>query len=170
MSRGGWKMKELLEKITSYNLFNYLLPGVIFSLLVSKMTRYPIIQQDLVVGFFLYYFIGMVISRFGSIVIEPLLKKISLIEFTNYNDYVMASKKDLKIELFSEINNTYRTILSLLILLIFLKIYETLEINFNFPQAFTVMLTIVLLVVLFLLSYRKQTSYIKKRITSNQQQ
>ena len=66
-------MKEILDKLSSYNLFNYLLPGVLFVVIASKVTRYGFIQDDIVIGVFLYYFIGMVISRFGSLVIEPLL-------------------------------------------------------------------------------------------------
>lgn len=67
-------MKEILDKLTSYNLFNYLLPGVVFAVLASKVTRFTLIQQDLVAGAFLYYFIGLVISRFGSLILEPILK------------------------------------------------------------------------------------------------
>ena len=70
----GDDLKELLSKLSSYNLFNYLLPGVIFVAVASKVTRYSFIQEDIVMGLFLYYFIGLVVSRFGSIVIEPILR------------------------------------------------------------------------------------------------
>jgi hypothetical protein len=65
-------MKEILDKLSSYNLFNYLLPGIIFVVLASEITRYSFIHDDIVIGAFLYYFIGLVISRFGSLAIEPL--------------------------------------------------------------------------------------------------
>ena len=68
-------MKDLLDKISSYNLFNYLLPGVLFALLADGLTSYTFIQSDIVVGIFLYYFMGLVISRVGSLAIEPILKK-----------------------------------------------------------------------------------------------
>jgi hypothetical protein len=160
-------MKEILDKLTSYNLFNYLLPGVIFSILISELTEYNFIQENIVVGAFLYYFIGMTISRIGSLVVEPILKKIGFLKFADYKDFINASKKDNKIEILSEANNTYRTFISLFFNLILLKGYNLLEIRFtwlNESQPFT--LPIILLII-FLLAYRKQTNYVTKRIKSN---
>jgi hypothetical protein len=55
------QMKELLDKISSYNLFNYLLPGVLFATLAEYLTSYHLVQDDLVVGAFVYYFMGLVV-------------------------------------------------------------------------------------------------------------
>ncbi len=161
-------MKEILSKLSSYNLFNYLLPGIIFAVLSSELTHYSFILQDIVVGAFLYYFIGLVVSRFGSLVIEPLLKRISFLQFANYKEFVIASKKDEKIELLSEVNNTYRTLCSLFTLLILLKLYEKIELKFPVLKEWDAIILVVLLLAMFLLSYRKQTSYITKRIKANQ--
>lgn len=103
-------MKDLLDKLTTYNLFNYLFPGVVFVIVASIFTKYSFVQQDIVLGVFLYYFIGLVISRFGSLVVEPILRKLSFVEFVEYGDFVAAAKKDEKIELLSEANNSYRTL------------------------------------------------------------
>ena len=157
-------MKELLDKLTSYNLFNYLLPGIIFVILASKYTHYTLIQQDIVIGVFLYYFIGLVISRFGSLAIEPFLKYISFAKFADYKDFVNASKKDEKIELLSEVNNTYRTLCSLFILLFLLKLYEKVECIIPILKEWHAIILMALLLAIFLLSYIKQTSYITKRI------
>lgn len=157
-------MKELLEKISSYNLFNYLLPGIVFAVLLGIITSYSLLQENIIVGAFLYYFIGMVISRFGSLVIEPFLRKISFLKFADYKEFVAASKKDEKIELLSEVNNTYRTICSMLILLIMLKIYESIEIQLPALKSCSTCILIVLLLFMFLFSYKKQTNFITKRI------
>ncbi len=160
-------MKEILSKLSSYNLFNYLLPGIIFVVLASKVTHYCFIQQDIVIGAFVYYFVGLVISRFGSLAIEPLLKWLCFVQFADYKDFVVASKKDEKIELLSEVNNTYRTLSSLFILLLLLKLYEKIEGRFPILKDWHGFLLIVLLLIIFLLSYRKQTGYIAKRIKVN---
>ncbi len=162
-------MNELLSKLSSYNLFNYLLPGIIFVILAEGVTDYSLIQEDIVIGAFLYYFIGLVVSRFGSLVIEPFLKKVSFLQFADYKDFVAASKKDEKIELLSEVNNTYRTLSSLFILLLLLKIYEAIESVFPFLQKCSAIITIILLIIMFLFSYRKQTHYITKRIKINRE-
>ena len=87
-------MKDILSKISSYNLFNYLLPGIVFSVLAERITTYKIIQTDIIVGLFLYYFCGLVISRIGSLIIEPAMKRVSFIKFAPYKDYVRVSAKD----------------------------------------------------------------------------
>ena len=102
-------MKEILDKITSYNLFNYLLPGVLFVVILDKLTIYSFAQENLVIGAFVYYFVGLVVSRTGSIVVEPLLKKIGFVKFDDYKDFVVAAKNDSKIDVLSESNNMYRT-------------------------------------------------------------
>ena len=124
-------MKEFLDKISSYNLFNYFLPGVIFVIILDNFTVYSFTQNNLVIDAFVYYFIGLVISRFGSLIVEPLLQKISFLNFADYREFITASKKDPKIDLLSESNNMYRTFSSMLILLIMLKLYELIELNFQ---------------------------------------
>jgi len=159
-------MKELLEKISSYNLFNYLLPGIIFVCLCKYFTGYDLILDNDFIGAFLYYFIGMVISRFGSLIIEPVLKKISFLKFADYKDFVMASKKDEKVELLSEVNNTYRTITALFLILLITKVYKYFQVKLNISDCLTSLILIIVIFILFLFSYRKQTNFITKRIST----
>ena len=160
-------MKEILEKISSYNLFNYLLPGVIFVIILRKITQYDFVQNDIVIGLFLYYFIGLVISRFGSLVIEPILKKFKFVLFADYKDFVNTSKKDKKLEVLSEVNNTYRTLCAMFILLLAAKIYEKICSKWIILKENSTTIIIILLIILFLSSYKKQTSYITKRVEAN---
>lgn len=160
-------MKDLLDEISSYNLFNYLLPGILFVCISKYFTDYNFIQDNDFIGAFLYYFIGMVISRFGSLFVEPILKRISFLKFADYKSFIVASKKDEKIELFSEVNNTYRTITALFIILLLLKIYNHFQVLWNIPINITYLIVFVAILVIFLFSYRKQTNYITKRIKAN---
>lgn len=162
-------MKDLLDKLSSYNLFNYLLPGVVFAAIASKITKFSFIQSDIIAGVFLYYFIGLIISRFGSLAIEPFLKWTSFLRFADYSDFISASKNDPKIELLSEVNNTYRTICSLFVLLLLLKLYEITETWIPILKEWNNTALILLLLIMFLCSYRKQTSYITCRIQASQQ-
>lgn len=160
-------MKELLDKISSYNLFNYLLPGIIFAVLASDITHYPIVQRDIFTAPFMCYFVGLVVSRFGSLVIGPLLKRLSFVRFAPYSDFVVASQKDTQLQVLSEANNTYRTLCSLFTLLLLLKLYMRVEGRLPFLKEWHATTLVVLLLVMFLFSYRKQTSFITKRIKAN---
>jgi hypothetical protein len=81
-------VKEILGKLTSYNLFNYPLPGIVFVAVAAKVTRFSFIQQDIIFGAFVYYFIGLVISRVGSLVIEPILKWTKFLKYADYSAFV----------------------------------------------------------------------------------
>ncbi|WWW10818.1 hypothetical protein V7P26_07295 [Arcobacter cryaerophilus gv. pseudocryaerophilus] len=155
-------MEKLLEKLTSYNLFNYLFPGIIFSVLLEKTTSYSIIQDDIIIEAFLAYFIGLLISRISSLIIEPILKKVKFVKFADYKDFVLASENDNKIELLSESNNMYRVFISLFVVLIIVNIYE--QLLQQTLGEYTNFVVTVLLLLLFLFSYRKQTNYITQRV------
>ncbi len=157
--------EELLSKINSYNLFNYLLPGVIFSYLVKHYSTIPLKEDtNLVIAAFLLYFTGMILNRIGSIVIEPFLKKIKFIKFSPYEMYVKAEKHDKKISLLSEANNTYRSILSTFLAFVILKSYEIFLFEETTPNNIEVLLICLVIFTIFLVSYIKQTNYIAKRV------
>ena len=160
-------MSDLLQKISSYNIFNYLLPGVLFVGLLPYLTTYNLTQGDLLIGAFLYYFIGMCISRIGSLIVEPILKAVSFVEFSEYSAFITASAKDPKIETLSEANNTYRTICALLLSLVAFKLYQLLEGAIPALHGLGSYVLILGLALLFFFSYRKQTAYITKRIKHN---
>ena len=157
-------MNAVLEKLSSYNIFNYLFPGIVFVVIAETLTTFSFIQEDIILGLFLYYFIGLVISRIGSLVLEPSLKKLQFLRFAEYTAFVIASKTDEKIELFSEINNMYRTLCSLFLLLIAIRIYDEITRILPIIYKWNVEVLVIALFILFVLSYRKQTQYIKKRI------
>ncbi|PFG53242.1 hypothetical protein ATG98_2326 [Marinobacter sp. LV10R520-4] len=159
-------MKDLIEKLSSYNIFNYLLPGVVFVAISKSLTKYNFVQEDIVIGVFFYYFIGLVISRIGSIVIEPILKWVKFVNFSEYRDYIEASNKDKLIEVLSEANNMYRTFLSLFLSLSLLKIFEVFSERFQLLNNLSSGIAIAGLLLLFAFSYKKQTAYITKRVAS----
>ncbi len=161
-------MKDLLDKLSSYNIFNYLFPGVVFVVIASKLTSYNFIQQDILVGAFLYYFIGLVISRIGSTVVEPVLKFIKFLKFTEYKSFVKASKNDTRIDTLSEVNNMYRTICSLFLMLIAIKGFNWLSSKWLILADRKIDFLTIFLFLLFLFSYRKQTNYITQRIEANE--
>lgn len=160
-------MKELLDKVSSYNIFNYLLPGIVFVVLVEKLTSFSFIQKDIILGVFLYYFIGLIVSRIGSLLIEPILKKIKFIKFASYPEYFSASKSDVKLDVLSETNNMYRTFCSLFLLLIIIKVYELIAKKIPVVDEWNAELLVVGLLFLFLFAYKKQTKYIADIVSSN---
>lgn len=158
-------MSELISKLSSYNIFNYLFPWVVFLAIVKHFTDFSISNNDLFTMAFIAYFVWLVISRIGSVFIEPVFKKMGIIKFADYKDFIEASNNDQKIEIFSEQNNVFRTIISMLILALIVKLYSTISVYLNIEEAAAgFYILIVSLLIIFVLAYRKQTDYITKRV------
>lgn len=157
-------MNELISKLTSYNLFNYLFPGTVFVALAEAPTDYSFVQDDILLAFFLYYFIGLVISRIGSLVVEPVLRRVKFLDLAPYEDFVRRSREDPKLETLSEANNTYRTLVAMFAALGFLHAGSGLVARFDLGAGAVRVTLGALLGLLFLFSYRKQTAYVKNRV------
>lgn len=164
--------KNISSKISSYNILNNLLPGILFKYLIELFTSYKLEVGNTWESIFIYYFIGMVISRVGSIIIEPALsilklknrkndKEFMLIRRTSYEDYVLASEKQPIINILSETNNVYRTVISLLLCVLTITIYESF---YRYVGKMVKIIALISGIILFIMSYRKQTKYITNRV------
>lgn len=157
-------MEKVIDKLTSYNLFNYLLPGVLFAVVLERITQYTLMHENIIIAAFVYYFVGLIVSRFGSLVVEPFLKWVHFLEFAPYPDFVAAAKEDPKINTLSETNNMYRTFVSVMVLLAAAKGYEWLSYKTPFFAEHGILIGFLVLFGMLLLCYRKQTSYVRRRI------
>lgn len=157
-------MEKCIEKISAYNILNNILPGVVFCYLSKVLLGKELIEGSIVDSLFTYYFIGMVVSRIGSLIIEPICKKTRIVKYFNYNDYMIACRKDEKIQTLSETNNIYRTLLALCITLILFMLFVHLRKIWCWFSDVSNWIVISGLILIFALSYRKQTKYVYDRV------
>ena len=157
-------MEKLLEKISIYHILNNLVPGSIFCLMLHRINGINMLSEKTIETVFVYYFVGMVVSRFGSLVVEPISIKFGIVKYADHHDYIAASPKDEMIATLLETNNLYRTIAASGLLVILIKVYIIIEQRFCFLSDARPYLVGIIVFVLFLLSYRKQTAYIKSRV------
>jgi hypothetical protein len=157
-------MEKVLDKLTSYNLFNYLLPGVLFAVALEHLTPYSLMHESIIISAFVYYFVGLIVSRFGSLVVEPILKWAHFLKFAPYHNFVATTKEDPKIDALSETNNMYRTFVSAMVLLMAAKGYEWLSYKAPFFAEYGILIGFLVLFGMLLFSYRKQTSYVRRHV------
>lgn len=162
-------VKQVVEKISSYNIFNNLCPGIVFVYLLEFMFGKNILSDNWFENLIVCYFVGMVLSRIGSIIIEPIMRKTKLIKYVPYSDYIKASSMDPLVDTLSEVNNTYRTLLSTLACAFVYKLGIVineicLKNEITFLQENKDWILLILLVLLFIFSYVKQTAYVRKRV------
>ena len=158
-------IEDLLKKMEAYHIACWIIPGTIFRLvLILFIPKLVICEENLLYEIILCYFLGMITSRIGSTMIEPLLKKIKIIEIVDYSEYMLASKTDNKVDLLQVEANQYRTYISMQVLLICIYVYQVIIGIFSFK--FQVVILLIILLIIFILSYKKQHDFIIKRIKS----
>jgi hypothetical protein len=157
-------MNDFLSKLSSYHLFNYLVPGVVFGVLARPIIPYSVGPHDIATWAFLAYFLGLVVSRIGSLVVEPVLRCSKFMPFWDYKELSNYSKDDPHLSVLYEVSNMYRTVASGFLLLLVLKVYVNLEARCPVLQKWDATILAVLLLVMFLFAYKKQTEYMIERI------
>lgn len=158
-------MDKFLDKISAYQFLNYMIPGTLFLVLVDVLDIYDLSLENVLLMLFGGYCSGMVLSRIGSLLLEYYLKKWKFIVFAPYGDYKDAESKDPKVGLLSTENNMYRTFLAtFLMLLVLFGLHLIPCVNEFMHTPWMALISIVLLTLLFLFAYRKQTSYVRKSV------
>ena len=166
-------MEKFFDKLENYNIFNYILPAIIFDLgckIYINLTLIP--TNNIIITAFIYYFIGLVISRIGSLIVKPLLWKFKIMnkEYSSKEfDFYKAEGKDPKIKILFTDYNMYRNFISVFLLLLILKITSKMQEYISLNSTFIYTAIIILLLVLFVKSYKKQLQYIHKRVDNSKQ-
>lgn len=158
--------ENLIEKISHYNLFNNLFPGVIYVIVVNHFTRLTLPTVNILETFFLSYLIGLVVSRIGSVLVKPyLIEKLPCYpKEVQYNDFIRAVKQDPKIDILSSERNVYRTLIALGVIILATIALDSIAIRLNLSEVEVFIPLVVGLIILFISAYVKQTKFIIKRI------
>ena len=160
----GDPLGALAEKISEYNLFNYLLPGSVFLVSWRYVSGAVPFENSILLFLISAYFLGMVLSRIGSLVIEPVLLWARFVRFCDYGEFVRAEVMDPKLTTLSQENNTYRSMTAVFCVLLLAKAALLVRPQFALWDRAAGWGCLVALLVLFACSHRKQCRYIVKRV------
>lgn len=157
-------LKLVIDKLSQYNFLTNILPGTVLCIILKYLVGYDLIPDDYYQAGIVFYFVGMVNSRVGSLVIEPILKAISWVKFAPYSEFLRAEKEDAKLTILSQENNVFRSYISLMFISILGYIYKNCSLYLRLSLNNESLVLIVILFVLFLFAYKKQTSFVRKRV------
>lgn len=160
-------LTKLIEKLSSYQILNYLIPGSVFCVLLKHLVGYDIIHFSMMENVIICYFVGMVNSRLGSLILYPILKKTKFIKEAEYPDFVAAEKNDSKVTILSDINNVFRSFANVMLLLLCSLGIKNIDCISNFLISNINWIAIISLFILFLFSVRKQTKFVRNRVEAN---
>jgi len=152
-------LKDVFDKLTSYNLFNYLFPGFVFVLVLSQTTELMSPELDFNLGMIvIIYFTGLVISRIGSLILEDMSKVIFFVSIGNIDmqELLEKLKGNVKFEAIFEAMNMYRTLSATLFCLGLFTIVDTIMNFSDLIISLVDFLGEIGLGILFFYAYRKQ--------------
>ncbi|CAI1260354.1 hypothetical protein AB4870_004618 [Yersinia enterocolitica] len=165
-------MESLFEKISAYNIFNNIIPGAVFCYFFNLFFSVNLGGDGTAYNLCLFYFWGVFVSRIGSLLIEMLAIKIKFVKYAPYGDYLMASRNDPDLKMFLEVNNMLRTFsavfLCLLVVFLLSFLVQHFDIKWFLIEGFSIAGSSAsfFLFLIMMFAYRKQTSYIVKRINN----
>ena len=152
----------MLGNISAYDFLTNFLPGLVLVSLCSRILGLPWVQGELVADIGIYFFVGVVVSRLSSLIVEPVLKLSRFVEFGEYTHFLMAEKRDSKIHTMLEVQNFFRALFTAQLCFWFVVAYEAF---YNSNQIDRGPFFLILIsTITMLLAYRKQAEYLKKRI------
>lgn len=157
-------IKLIFDKLSQYNFLTNILPGTVLCIIMKYLVGYDLIPDDYYQAGIVFYFAGMVNSRVGSLIVEPILKAISWVKFAPYPEFLQAEKEDAKLTILSQENNVFRSYISAMFISIVGYICKNCTLDLRQFSIDDTLVLIVILFVLFLFAYKKQTSFVKKRV------
>lgn len=156
-------IKELLGKLSRYEILNNLLPGMIMVYILNH------IGYDIELAYWwqnalIAYVAGLVCGRVSSLLLEPLCEKCKLINKQEYANYNKTKESRPFVVTLVEIANMYRTLSAVFLIAIVAIAYKFALCNWEWIRDFNSAIQLAALFVLFILSYAKQYGYVVKNI------
>ena len=156
-------MESLLSKISAYHLISYALTGLILCGIYAFAHGMDINSHPVVI-FGIVYLVGLTVSRIGSIFVESILRKIGFIKYADYKDFVRAEVADPKVSGLAEQSAFYRTLSTGFLTLTILSLFDRLPKEKVAFEGWVETTVYAVLMILFALSYRKQSDFVAQRV------
>lgn len=166
-------MEQVFGKFNYYDLFGHLLPGVIIGLLLNFILTsttlnisLTFITDSVVINLFIFYFIGLVLNRISAVVIEEPLIKLNILHKCPYEQIIKAEKEDPKLIQLQAVVISYRAFIAgfLLVILLFVSLFSLELLKISNTELFILLSFLILFVIVFFISYRKQFNGYTKRV------
>lgn len=159
---------ESTQKLTKYEILTNLVPGTVLCYILNYI-GFSLLSADWWFNVVLFYIVGLANSRFSSIVIEWICRKLKIVESRKYEQYNKVKESKPFVATLQETANMYRSLSSVFILATLAKLYKVVSGEWYWLDIVLPWVVLLGLVALFLLSYRKQVKYIIKQIDSENQ-
>lgn len=159
---------NLLEKISSYELPNMIIPGTLMCGLLCWVLNIEPTLIGSVSGIIIFlaasYVFGLFASRAGSVILEPIAKWFlgKKIKKAHYEDFCYAESQDTKVTILAQYRDLYRT-------MVVVGIYSLIILSLKATRSASSIIDALAWlsigdIIVFFLAYKKQSTYVTKRV------
>lgn len=157
-------MNDFIFLLSNLRVVSSIVPGAILCIYINDFLKINILRHETIVNIFIFYAVGVIIGRIGSIVIEPLFESFGIIDKENYPNFIDAEIKNPKVSTIDEISRFYRSMATLMMLIIVGILFEYPMNLYPLTYVLGGHIVSVLILILMIKSYSKQSEYTANRI------
>lgn len=156
----------MFDKLDAYNLVANLVPGaaLAYALIASG---FPLPQPNEIGAFLLISFVvGVVTNRFGSLVIDPILRadRVGFLHKKNYDSFVTSERHDAKLETIVANAGLYRTFFTAGLFYLLLLLGRCVLDFIALPEGAYFIVFVLFLMAVSFFALKKEDDYIHRRI------
>lgn len=160
-------LSVFIDKLSHYSFVTNILPGAVLCIILKDLIGYDLfVTKEWYLLGIIFYFVGIVCNRFGSVCVEPLLKpkRTESEKRSDYTNFMKAEQLDSKVITLNTENNVFRSYVSVCALSVIALGFRGLTELWPIIAKYQAIIVLVLILVLFVFSYRKQTKYVRERV------
>lgn len=149
---------DISKKISRYEIINNLIPGYVLYVILKQLGFLQLNIEETWLQIVVCYILGLINSRFSSLIVEGMLRKMKFIEWRDYAKYNETKAKRPFVATLQESANMYRAFASLFLISLLAGLYKLICENCSWMQSNGYWIVLVLLFLLYIFSYRKQVN------------
>lgn len=152
----------MFDKLDAYNLVANLVPGAALTYALN-FSQFPTPSPDHIGAFLLVSFVaGVTANRLGSLILDPLLRKIEFLKKKDYPAFLHREKADQKLDALVANSGLYRTFFTTGLIYLGALAAAPVAAQLSINNVF--ILLVIAGMVVFIFALRKEDQYIHARI------
>ena len=157
----------MFDKLDAYNLVANLVPGAALTYALH-FSHFPTPPPDKFGAFLLVAFVaGVTTNRLGSLILDPVLRRIKFLKPKDYGSFLKREKEDQKLDALVANSGLYRTFFAAGLIYLVALVSSKIITEVSSQTLFTSL--VVLGMTVFLFALQKEDCYIHSRIEADKE-
>ena len=156
----------MFDKLDAYDVLANLVPGAALTYALH-FSQFPTPAPNDWAAFLLVAFVaGVTTNRIGSLILDPILRKLKFLKPKNYESFVASERSDKKLQTLVSNHGLYRTFFTAGLIYLLLLGLSSMFPSLASANQLVFILFVVAGMTVFLFAFRKEDDYIHTRVNA----